>query len=390
MLRLKRKIRFILGFSALALLLLAAYELFDLANPLRILGDSSIQSADLGGIPANQWVRYYQPAYAKWRRQGHAGIAYDTQRATFYILGSDTHGQNWDNSVHEFDPGTKSWTTHYPSADSETYRVDDRGVGISGDDQTLPWAMHSYDNVLYDPINDALVVTAQPGHNPISKMLGVSPRIHPTWFYYLPLRIWLTPENMTQDFPSNFAGSSAYDIERQALISYGSGLFELGPDRIEWQKVPTTKRHAIHHSMEYDSVRKQLVVFGDYRNSNAVWVYKPGLLAGEAGSWEKKEPGGDHVPPDQHFPVAFDEHSGVFLLLPDNRPAGEERATSAGTFAYDPDRNQYRRLPDADMPALGMNYMMVYDSFRRVFFLVTGDWKRPAVVWVLRLDLASL
>lgn len=152
--------------------------------------------------------------------------------------------------------------------------------------------MHSYDNVLYDPINDALVVTAQPGHNPISKMLGVSPRIHPTWFYYLPLRIWLTPENLTQDFPSNFAGSSAYDIERQALISYGSGLFELGPDRIEWQKVPTTKRHAIHHSMEYDSVRKQLVVFGDYRNSNAVWVYKPGLLAGEAGSWEKKEPGG--------------------------------------------------------------------------------------------------
>jgi hypothetical protein len=38
------------------------------------------------------------------------------------------------------------------------------------------------------------------------------------------------------------------------------------------------------------------------------------------------------------------------------------------------------------MPALGMNYNLVYDSRRKVFLLVTGGWQTPPVVWVLRLN----
>jgi len=144
-------------------------------------------------------------------------------------------------------------------------------------------------------------------------------------------------------------------------------------------------------------MRKQLVVFGDLRNSNKVWVYTPGSLPGEAGSWEEKQPSGDYCPPDQHFPVAFDMDNGVFLLVPDNNPDAPDegngkagRATSSSTFVYDPVSNTYRKLPGADLPAQGMNYMMVYDTRRRVFFLVTGEPQSPPVVWVLRLDLASL
>lgn len=390
-----RNTRLALTFGALAVALLLTFGFLNLANPIRFLTDSAILSEDLEKIPANKWLRYYQPLYADWRRQGHAGVAYDTNRAVFYIFGSDTHGQNWDNSVHEFDPETKSWSTQYPAADPATYRVDDTGVGVSGDERILPWAMHTFDNILYDPINDALVVTAKPDHNPKIKTLGQSPRIHPTWFYSLTLQTWLTQENIGQAFPGNFAGSSAYDAERQVIISYGSGLAELGPGRDMWLKVPVNKPHQIHHSMEYDSVRKQLVVFGDYHNSNTVWVYTPGSLPGEAGFWEEREPGGDYCPPDQHFPVAFDTHNGVFLLVPDNNPDAPTEhkagsATSSSTFVYDPDRNAYRKLPGADLPAQRMNYMMVYDSHRQVFFLVTGDWQRPPVVWVLRLDLASL
>lgn len=393
----KRKIRLALTVGSLAIALLLAFEIFYQANPIQLFADSAIQSEDLERIPANQWLRYHQPLYADWRRQGHAGIAYDTQRATFYVFGSDTHGENWDNSVHEFDPETKSWSTHYPPADPGTYRVDDRGVGVSDDGRIIPWAMHTFDNILYDPINDTLVVTAKPDHNMIDETLGLSPRIHPTWFYFLPLKTWLTMENMDQAFPGNFAGSSAYDARRQVIMSYGSGLAELGPDRDEWRKVPVSKPHQIHHSMEYDSVRKQLFVFGDYHNSNTVWVYTPGHLTGEVGSWEEMDPGGDYCPPDQHFPVAFDKHNGVFLLVPDNNPGTPTkgngkvgRATSSSTFVYDPDRNEYRKLPGADLPAQRMNYMMVYDSRRRVFFLVTGEWQRPPVVWALRLELASL
>ena len=392
-----RKLRLILVSSSLAIALLMAFKFINLDSLVHLLANNTIQSEDLGSIPANRWLRYHQPHYADWRRQSHAGIAYDTQRATFYVFGSNTHGENWDNSVHEFDPDTRSWSTHYPPADPASYRVDNRGVGVSGDDRILPWAMHTYDNILYDPINDALVVTAKPDHNPISKTLGQPPLIHPTWFYFLPLKTWLTMENLDQAFPGNFAGSSAYDAERRVIMSYGSGLAELDPDRDKWRKVPVKKPHALHHSMEYDSVRKQVFVFGDYNNSNTVWAYTPGRLSGEAGSWEEKEPGGDYCPPDQHFPVAFDAHNGVFLLVPDNNPgmtikgngkAG--RAKSSSTFVYDPDRNEYHKLPDADLPAQHMNYMMVYDSHRRVFFLVTGGLQFPPVVWVLRLELASL
>lgn len=392
-----RKIRLTLIFGSLAIALLVAFRFYNLDGLIQLLADHSIQSEDLERIPANQWLRYHQPLNADWRRQGHAGIAYDTQRATFYIFGSDTHGENWDNSVHEFDPETKSWSTHYPPADPGTYRVDNRGVGVSGGDRILPWAMHTFDNILYDPINDALVVTAKPDHNPISKTLGQPPLVHPTWFYYLPLKTWLTMENMDQAFPGNFAGASAYDAGRRVIMSYGSGLAELGPDRGEWRKVPVKKPHEIHYSMEYDAVRKQLFVFGNFNNSNTVWIYTPGRQSGEAGSWEEKNPGGDYCPPDQHFPVAFDKHKGVFLLVPDNNPGtptgGKGKAGGArnsSTFVYDPDRNEYHRLPNADLPALSMNYMMVFDSRRRIFFLVTGGWQDPPVVWVLRLELASL
>lgn len=392
-----RKIRLTLAFGSLVLAFLVAFKSFNLDSLIPLLADNATQSKDLERIPANQWLRYHQPLYTDWRRQGHAGIAYDTHRATFYVFGSDTHGENWDNSVHEFDPETKAWSTHYPPADPGTYRVDNRGVGVSGNDSILPWAMHTFDNILYDPVNDALVVTAKPDHNPISKTLGQSPLIHPTWFYFLPLKTWLTMENMDQAFPGNFAGSSAYDAERRVIMSYGSSLAELGPDRGEWRKVRVNRPHKLHHNMEYDSMRKQLVVFGDLRNSNKVWVYTPGSLSGEAGSWEVTEPGGDYCPPDQHFPVAFDRHNGVFLLVPDNNPdtPGEGngkagKATSSSTLVYDPDRNEYHKLPDADLPAQGMNYMMIYDSRRRVFFLVTGESQSPPMVWVLRLDLASL
>jgi len=389
-----RKIRLSLTFGLLAIALVMAIRFFNLGSLPQLLADYAIQSGDLEAIPANQWLRYHQPLYADWRRQGHAGIAYDTQRATFYIFGSNTHGENWDNSVHEFDPETKSWSTHYPPANPGTYRVDSRGVGVSNNDKILPWAMHTFDNILYDPTKDALVVTARPEHNPISKTLGQSPRIHPTWFYLLPIQIWVTMENMDQAFPRNFGGSSAYDAERQIIMSNGQGLAELGPDKGKWRKVPIKGKHGMHQSMEYDSLRKKLFLFGDYRNSNKVWVYTPGRLVGEAGSWEEKNPNGDYCPPDQHFPVAFDKHNGVFLLVPDNKVStpnkGNNKATSSSTFIYDPDRNEYHKLPGADMPAQGMNYMMVYDSRRRVFFLVTGNWKHPPVVWVLRLEPASL
>lgn len=348
-------------------------------------------------LAPNKWVKFYQPATADWRRQGHAGIAYDSKRGVILLFGSDTHGRNWDNSVHAFDPATEQWTTHYAPAPKETYRADDRGRAIAGTDRLLPWAMHTYDNLEYDPKLDALVVTALPEHNPIKKHLPQA-RVHPTWLYDLQTRRWRILPNNGKPYPKFFAAASAYDEHREVLVAYKWGVWELGPQRDEWRKATAESRHKMHYTMVYDPWRRNFAVFGDHGGTNAVWIYTPGPTAGAPGSWQEKKPGGDPAPRGERFPVAFDREHGVFLLLVDNRPEvvdkqGRRRlgpARSAWTLIYDPDTNVYHRLPQADMPRLRMNYMLVYDRVHKVFLLVTGRHSQPAAVWALRLDTKRL
>jgi hypothetical protein len=338
-------------------------------------------------LPANRWVKIHQPSVDSWRRQGHAGIAFDSKRRKLLIFGSDTHGENWDNSVHEFDPVSLEWTTHYPPARSDSYRVNKQGHPIAGDERLLPWAMHSFDNVVYDPNLDALIVTALPEHNPVAKNVP-GKKSHPTWIYELGPRRWRALDNDGKPPPQFFAAASAYDKARDVIVAYKYGIWELGLDRRRWRQATKEKHHGIHFNMAYDSKHRKLAVFGDHRNTNAVWIYTPGEQAGDEGSWQKMIPGGDTCPEDQHFPVAFDDDNGVFLLVPDNRPAsGQGKAESSSTFVYDLSENVYLKLPDADLEPLGMNYMMVYDPSYKVFLLVTGDWKEPPIVWALRLDL---
>ena len=339
-------------------------------------------------LEPNVWVKIHQPRTATWRRQAHAGIAYDTRRGTLLLFGSDTHGSNWDNAVHEFDPVLERWITHYPPAPWETYRADKAGRAIAGTARLLPWAMHTFDNVLYDPKWDALVVTALPAHNPVRQRIPEA-RIHPTWVYHLETRTWRIFENNGRVSPVFFAAASAYDAHRDVIVAYGkNGVWEIGPERDQWKQATPERHHEIHFTMAYDTKHRKLAVFGDYHRTNAVWVYTPGPVAGTRGTWEKKVPGGDACPKDQHFPVAYDQHNGVFLLVPDE-PQGPGGPRSI-TLVYDLAANRYTRLPRANLPPLGMNYMMVYDTRHRVFLLVTGDWREPATVWALKLDLGAL
>ncbi len=342
----------------------------------------------------NVWNPLSQPSQADWRRQAHAGIAYDSKRGHLLIFGSNTHGLDWDDTVHEFDPVNASWETHYPPAPKDSYRADEAGHAIAGTDRLLPWAMHTYDNLVYDPVLDALFVSAVPEHNPIRKSVPEA-RIQPTWIYDLKTRQWRIFANNGKPYPKFFAAASAYDPDRDVIAAYKSGMWEIGPKRDEWKKATGESHHKMHYTMDYDTRHKKFVVFGDYDNSNAVWTYTPGARAGERGTWEEMAPEGTSCPPGQHFPVAYDSDHGVFLLVVDNvayvkdqkgrlKPTG--RARSSSTFVYDLDRNRCVRLPSADLGPLGMNYMMVYDRLHKVFLLVTGTRGAPPAVWALRLD----
>jgi hypothetical protein len=346
-------------------------------------------------LEPNTWSRLAQPQQADWRRQTHAGIAYDSKRGTLLIFGSNTHGLDWDNEVHEFDPVTARWETHYPRAPKASYRADADGRAIAGTDRLLPWAMHTYDNIVYDPALDAIIVSALPEHNPIRKSVPAA-TIHPTWIYDLKTHQWRIFENKDKPYPKFFAAASAYDPDRDVIAAYKWGMWEIGPERDAWKRASRESHHEIHYTMDYDARHRKFVVFGDYRDSDAVWAYTPGARAGDPGTWEKMPPQeGASCPPGQHFPVAYDSGHGVFLLVVDNTPFVENgkgrrkrmgRARSSSSFVYDLGSNRCVRLPDADLPPLGMNYMMVYDHFHKVFLLVTGNHAKPAAVWALRLD----
>lgn len=344
-------------------------------------------------LKPNTWTLLARATKADWRRQRHAGVAYDSRRGRLLIFGSNTHGLDWDNSVHEFDPLTERWETHYPPAPRESYRADAAGRAVAGTDRLVPWAMHTYDNIVYDPKLDAIVVSALPEHNPIRKKLPEA-NIHPTWIYDLKTRQWRIFANDGKPYPKFFAGASAYDPDRDVIAAYRWGLWEIGPARDEWKKASSEAHHRMHYTMDYDARHRKFVVFGDYHNSNVVWTYAPGARAGAPGRWEKKTPEGESCPPGQHFPVAYDSRQGVFLLVVDNASYREDgkgrrkrtaRARSSSSFVYDLGRNRCDRLPDADLEPLGMNYMMAYDARHQVFLLVTGDHGKPPAVWALRL-----
>lgn len=350
-------------------------------------------------LAPNRWVEVHKPASREWSRQAHAGMAYDSRRGTLLIFGSNTHGLDWDNSVHEFDPVTEHWTTHSPPSPPESYRADAQGRAIAGGQAPQPWATHTYGGVAYDPQRDGLIVAAQPDHNPMVRKVPEA-KIHPTWFYSQARHQWQMLPDSTEPSPRFFGAAAAYDERRNVAVAYRWGIWELLPQGSgsAWVRVSKENHHQLHYSLVYDSRRGNFAVFGDYKNTNEVWIYTPGPRPGEAGRWEQRQPGGDAAPPSQAFPVAFDRDQGVFLLAPNNTTAatldnGQERSRagkSHSTFVYDPERNRYTRLPEADLPALDKNFMMAYDTRHKVFLLVTGKASEPPTVWALKLDLGRL
>ena len=340
---------------------------------------------DLRDLPANRWIKYHEEKPRGWTRQTHAGMVFDSKRGSLLIFGSDTHGTDWDNAVHEFLIREKRWVTHYPSASPDTYRADEAGRPIAGTDTLLPWAMHTYDAIEYHPGLDALVVTSTTEHNPKAKSVqGITQQ--PTWIYDLSTRRWTPFPNNGKPAPSAFGGSSAWDEQRGTLIAYRYSIFELDTAAGEWRRVGGG-HHQLHHTMVYAKPRGAAFVFGDYRPTNVIWSYRPGASVGQAGKWEKLEPAGDPCPPYDSVPVAYDASQDLFVLVVDNvepGPPPHKKAKSASTYLYDPVANSYTKLPGADLPPVGMNYMMVWDSIDGVAYLVTGDHSSPVTVWAMR------
>lgn len=345
--------------------------------------DNSLQ---LLNLEPNRWFKYHEERPGNWSRQGHAGIAFDGKRGALLIFGSDTHNEDWDNAVHEFDPRRRRWQTHQAPAGPQTYRVDETGAAVAGTGSPMPWAMHTYDAIEYHPQLDALVVMSTTEHNPA---VGQTPQIRrqPTWIYDLTSRQWRQFDNGGQPGPSFFGGSAAFDEKRGLLVAYRHGLWEMDLAAGIWRRATAERHHGMHHTMAYDTRRGLLFVFGDYRATDEVWSYAPGAVAGEQGSWTLHRPKKGSCPRVSSAPVAYAAAQDVFVLVADDvepGPPPRPKASGALTYLYDPAAEACARLPAADLPPVGMNFMMVWDSNHQVVFLVTGDGRGAVTVWALK------
>jgi hypothetical protein len=240
-------------------------------------------------------------------------------------------------------------------------------------------------NIVYAPPLDALVVSSRIDHTPAPTEEAKKARVNPTWIYHLDSHKW---EPLYQPgSPSFFGAGSTYDADSASVWAFNHGqLWKLDLLRGVWKDIPNSHHPDLqmHFTMVTDVLRHQFMIFGDYGNSNSIWVYTPSTNPDQEGSWEKRQPSGDPCPKSQHFPVAYDTVQGVFLLVPHESP---ERSV---TLIYSPDDNRYIRVPGAGIPVNKMNYMMEYDPYNRVFLLVRGDWKSPVTVWAFRLDMKLL
>ena len=239
----KNRLFFTVLFFVLLFVALMSWNRDDVYDNLEYV-DGRFLNRDLLTLPVNQWVVIY-PQHPKksvfpnifagvnWHRQGHAGMTFVSNRGTLLIFGSDSHGENWDNSVHEFSPLTLEWIDHYPASPKETYRADKRGVAVAGENDLFPWAMHTYDSISYVPELGSLVVTSKIDHTPAPTELAKNARINPTWLYDLESKKWNIL--MQDNGPSFFASGSSYDPVTAGLWSYRQEqLWQLDAKARQW------------------------------------------------------------------------------------------------------------------------------------------------------------
>jgi hypothetical protein len=341
----------------------------------------------LRNLPAGVWLKIDQQSSndtERFSRQAHAGAAFDPVRGRLMLFGSDTHAQNWDNTVRFFDMGTLQWSTAYPADDPATYRVSADGYPVAGEGVERPWAMHTFDAVEFDPIADRLIIASHPGHLNPSKFGGVERALwarvknHPTWSFSVEHNRW---EPLVAKGESFFPYGATFDLGRRRLIGVKStGYWELDIDNAVWQRVAKGAPRAWHNSVAFDSDREIVVSFGTHDRSNDIWQYRVGDDSGIRMPTPGVRPAGASSPPLVY-------HPGIKRVVALVETSKSNRMGHTETWLYSTADDVWERVTSATIPfAIGMNYDMVFDPNHALLVLVASIPKEPVAVWVLRLN----
>lgn len=346
-------------------------------TPVDPVASGTINPA-LQRLPTAVWHKIHVDD--SFRRQVHAGAAFDSYRGRLVLFGSDTHGQDWDNSVRFFDVAALRWSQAYPPDDPSTYRVNADGIPVAGNGVERPWAMHTFDAVEYDAVNDRLIVASFPKHMSPRKSWGVNRDLwqqierHPTWIFSFTDDRWSPLAGSAEHF---FPYAAAFDSRRNRFIGVnGHGFFELSGTPPVWTRIARGEPPGWHTAAAYDTEHDVVVLYGNNKRANWVWQYGHGEERGiEMPTPGARPPGGASVPLVYHPRIRH-----VVALVAN--PATD----MTETWLYATAGDRWARVDSANLPFnIRKNYQMVYDPRHDLLWLVANQLDDPLAVWALRL-----
>jgi len=333
------------------------------------------------------------------QRRTHSCAVFDARRRELVMVGSDTHGRDWDMSVRRYHLATGMWWSSGIPEPRYTYRIDQAGHRIAGSASRVPWAMHTYNQVVLDQRQDVLWVVSAPLHNHVPALRPI--RDIP-WVFDLGRCLW-RPGDLKGASPVIFPGVVVHDVIRDTLVASAAlefptpdlgigeeskarrgGVWELGPDRRRWRSTEGSSPHGASVSGVYDDCAQAMLVFGN-RGRFVVDRYDPDRLPGGVGRWSTETlPDGPCTTRSAYPPVpAVYIGLGKTLLLPEGRD-GQRR-----TCLYDSTDRSLTDLRLATPAITAMEFDIAYDAGDGMVLLVTGeaDGNRRTRVWALHKEM---
>ena len=217
-------------------------------------------------MKSNVWTRV--PTSGLPTFEPHRGMAVDSTGGRLFLFGSETHGQTTpDNAVHTFDADTLAWTRSYAPEPVTNYLIDSDlwTTTVNGN----PWAAHTFDNIVYLPDHNQLLVVTAPYHN-YPGMIAVRTDYvaMQTWLYDIASNSWqfLKGAGTPQDNYSwgLWAKGLVYDPNLKKVIGSGRNkTFMFDPVTQTWSNVASNDDgHHEHATADYNHVTGQSFLFG--------------------------------------------------------------------------------------------------------------------------------
>jgi hypothetical protein len=320
----------------------------------------------LRDIPQNTWVRVLAARQGPWKRN-YSGMCFDSKAGRVLYWGGG-HFSYPGNEVQAYRVGENRWVSlnerFVPPLPVRWLGGDTPGPDPHG----RPFAPHTYDDLVFDPVGNQMLWMACRG------VSGV-------WAFDLQRRRWRHTQPAKR--PSGGLAACAAYIPHGRLAAVASPsddylwLYDIAAGKFTRKsKLPQRPYNA---GMTYDTHSRLVVMAGGTLKD--AWMYSI-----ERDRWRKADP--TDAPTGVHSPgVTFDSVHNLVLMAGATRKAGTRQWTNR-TWLLDAATGKWRdprpkALPT--FPLVGVYGSLTFDPVHNVAILAwAAQWRGKCETWVYR------